>query len=354
MATRGFSFKGLVDYVLSLKNSLTDRIDNLTAADIGVSNPNILINGDFSVCQRYGSTEVAYTSGANYHADRWWGGMTNPSDGSSFRMKAVAYSSGTCLEVQSVGSMSSLSVVQNVELVGFDKSIGGAEYLNSDITLSVIVVSPVPIACEAQSDIFKIAPIKVVSPLVKSGRQQIPANKYTKLVFTYKTPDRLTESVPTSNLALNFRLVFTAPDGGSLPPCRFILHKVKAERGSVATPFIPDDPATNLMKCQRYFNKMTGGISWSYMADFVTSRNSFGLSSRGFQFTAMRDVPRVALDVNIALDAVTGSTDTSLVKCISSRVDGITISHPVNISGSALKSAYGYIYLNSITLDAEI
>lgn len=30
---------------------------------------------------------------------------------------------------------------------------------------------------------------------------------------------------------------------------------VKLELGSVATPFIPDDPATNLMKCQRYYFK---------------------------------------------------------------------------------------------------
>lgn len=229
------------------------KIDAITPSILGMSNPNLLINGDFSVCQRYGASEVTYTSGANYHADRWWGGMTNPSDGSSFRMKAASYSSGTCLEVQSVGSMSSLSIVQNVELVGFDKSIGGAEYLGRDVAISMIVVSPVPIACEVQSDLFKISPIKVVSPLVKSGRQQIPANRYTKLVFKHKTPDSLSESVPTTNLALNFRLVFTAPDGGNLPPCRFTIHKVKAEIGSVVTPFVPDDPATNLMRCQRYF-----------------------------------------------------------------------------------------------------
>lgn len=38
MATRGFSFKGLVDYVLALKDSVlgnTDRIENLTATDVG-------------------------------------------------------------------------------------------------------------------------------------------------------------------------------------------------------------------------------------------------------------------------------------------------------------------------------
>lgn len=43
----------------------------------------------------------------------------------------------------------------------------------------------------------------------------------------------------------------------------FSLQWAKLELGSIATPFIPPDPATELMKCQRYYETGTGD-TWQY------------------------------------------------------------------------------------------
>ena len=48
-----------------------------------------------------------------------------------------------------------------------------------------------------------------------------------------------------------------------------IVEWVKLELGSVATPFVPPDPASELVKCQRYFYSVFNkdSSSWAFVGD---------------------------------------------------------------------------------------
>ncbi len=57
-------------------------------------------------------------------------------------------------------------------------------------------------------------------------------------------------------------------DGGDAAPFSLVLslgqnvavRAIKLELGAIATPFVPPDPATELLKCQRYYEKITWGV----------------------------------------------------------------------------------------------
>lgn len=241
MSTRGFSFKGLVDYVLALKDSLTSMIGSLTAADVGVSNPNLFVNGDFSIWQRGGSN----TSGG-YCADRW-------------RVRPVSHSGGSIAIVHlaasgGVGSYLSLSttnlesytfIEQRVESLAPDDLYGDLT-VSFDCTLDMslpnaaISVQWMEVGTEAR-----------VSPLVQApcplgrGANAVAKTLSVPEITNFDTKKRYALIIQTNTV--------DAPSDGRL---RF--WRMKAERGSVATPFIPDDPAINLMRCQKYYQNSTG------------------------------------------------------------------------------------------------
>ena len=49
------------------------------------------------------------------------------------------------------------------------------------------------------------------------------------------------------------------------------LNWAKLELGSVATPFVPPDPATELAKCQRYYQRLSG-LKTTYGVGFIGGR----------------------------------------------------------------------------------
>lgn len=77
----------------------------------------------------------------------------------------------------------------------------------------------------------------------------VPVSGYSQYTFTVDLPELHTPT-PADEVFLKVQIV---GNGSTSATSSFRLTAVKLEHGSVATPFIADDPATNLAKCQRYY-----------------------------------------------------------------------------------------------------
>ena len=130
------------------------------------------------------------------------------------------------------------------------------------------------------------------------------------------TPDLKIESVQNGNWVKYsgtfYAVGFTADDGdhcvlriafkNDLPEFSSWISEVKVELGTVATPFIPDDPATNLAKCQRYYQKsfppyLSPPTPWAGQY-FVTTCDHLSFGMVNFP-VVMRATPTLTMyDVN--------------------------------------------------------
>ena len=72
-----------------------------------------------------------------------------------------------------------------------------------------------------------------------------------------------------------------------------IIYDVKLELGSVATPFVPPDPASELLKCQRYYQLYDG----RFASGFAYDSNTLIFSMT--YVTEMRTKPTVANNYNL-------------------------------------------------------
>lgn len=334
------------------------KIDAITPSTLGVSNPNLLINGDFSVWQRGGSGQASY----GWMGDRWTviaGGISgnrltiNSGDTKGYASLISLLGGSTkygALTKAASDTYDYLTITQRIEHWG--TFVGKKVTVSGFFRWAGVTFPEGGAGISAVFDKISFRHIDGSTNLHNVETRDIlfedtGVHGFYKFTCTLSIPMSSKASVTCGELI--FWLSSSNREWTA-----FNLASVKMELGTVATPFVPDDPVTNLAKCQRYYNKLEGGLCWSYMADFNASRNTYGLSTRGFQFQEMCKVPNVSIAVDITLDAVTGSSDKSLVKVLSPRKDGVIIGHPANTAGASLKSSFGYIYLSSIVLDAEL
>lgn len=206
------------------------------------SNPNLLINGDFSVNQR--GTDGAITHGA-YTLDRWLIGST---DGVG-TISVYHYTSGTpvadgvdaFVQVITSGMTGNGFLRQRCEV---SPTLQG-----KDLTLSLQMFHGVDVPVKVSTRWYTTTYVSS-SPIVE-------ANVTTSNVFTDRATATFTvpEITSYSNANTYYLDIFIEFGNGSLPDSSYRFGNVKLEFGSVATPFIPDDPATNLAKCQRYYTE---------------------------------------------------------------------------------------------------
>ena len=225
--------------------SEADRSEKAAAGLATISNPNLLINGDFSVWQR-GTNFTAH----QYCADRWHT-TSNVSKG----QLAIGELSGLldCAVVELNGDASLRQWIEN-----------GAVYAHQIITISAYFKSV------SSSAVVKFNIFDSHSP-----NTTITDKKWTRVTYTVKIGF-------VSDLGHNH--VFVDLEGtGTVYVTGF-----KAELGPVATPFIPDDPATNLAKCQRYYQLLTNyGLVKN---EFSSWGGSYG---RVYFPTPMRSAPTI-------------------------------------------------------------
>lgn len=201
----------------------TSKIPNIAALRMldskiigNISNPNLLINPDFRVNQR-GLSE--YSTIHKYTVDRWiLGKAGNDTDvnnrviSNSAGGITLSFNSGNWIRI---GQIFENPIVDTVTItVNIESAVSGMQVLilANDNGAEVLI-----------------------------SKTLLDGNK-TTIVSTY-TPTSLTR------VSVDVRGAF-----GDIK-----IKNVKMEYSSIATPFIPPDPATELVKCQRYYQLHTSG-----------------------------------------------------------------------------------------------
>ncbi|WP_318491894.1 phage tail protein [Photobacterium leiognathi] len=222
------------------------------------SHANLIINGDFSVWQRKGFRMATYenTNGNEYTADRWRCTLVqenvahHPFRAGYYLDYAQTYY-GSHMRVQATeGKSSRISYnyrIESSDIRGlFNQEVTlsfyfGAKNLANSGSLSVVIYSA------NSQDNFSAVTGRHHLPVVAA----LPLNsEMTRYDVTWVVGNE--ESV----FGTQVEIVLMTDETGTIPlvtpSSEFRLGGVKLEKGSV-TPFVPDDYATNLAKCQRYY-----------------------------------------------------------------------------------------------------
>ncbi len=176
----------------------------------GLSNPNLLINPDFRVNQR---GQAEYTSG--YTVDRWY---------SPGKCSAAPISGGVKLTSTVTASSTTHAFWQD-----FEFPLPPGKYTLSLKAADVTGVWAARIRTVTAAGDYVDS---YYTPRLQAGINSVTVD--------------LSDSEYISAVSIGFNKGTEA--GNSLK-----LAWVKLELGSAATPFVPPDPATELLKCQRYF-----------------------------------------------------------------------------------------------------
>jgi hypothetical protein len=302
-----------------LEKRLGDKADvghTHTVADITdcvePSNPNLLTNPDFRVNQR-GMT--AYSSG--YSADRWF------IEGNKCSVRPNA--DGILITSAINPDSNTHAFWQKIE-----NPLAPGKYT---LSLNVLEVSGVWSA--------RIRTVNASGDYVDSY--------YTSLLHkgVNKVSVDLSESEYISAVSVGINKGTEA--GNSLK-----LAWVKLESGSLATPFVPPDPATELAKCQRYLYVLRGSLLRAGLAEaYSTSYALFYL----YAPASFRTVPSVSFENVVLSSTKDGSVyseaasiqvrgcNSNAVKLLVNAADSLTIgeqyelSHKPDTTGSIILSA---------------
>lgn len=268
-----------------------------------ISNPNLLINGDFQVWQRGVSFGIIPTN--SYTADRW-----NNSGGSSLTEKTIS-------GIKHITPSNSSGLLQIIE--DFDGKLS-----NKVVTLSVLMKANTQIRLEV------------------NGVSSNPLNcsDYTLLKFTTNIGTILNGKLPIR--------IRNAEFGVST----FEIKYVKLELGDIATPFSPRPYAEELAMCQRYyevlervsggrFNLLCAAVStteartvWS----FKVSKRTYGNLQLSGSF---REVPS-GQSVTLALYEQDNNTLTLKVTGLTFAVGHSCVIQPNDAGGSLILDAEIY------------
>lgn len=182
------------------------------------SNPNLLINSDFYINQKgfQSGTVSQYT----YTVDMW----------STMNVDTHITVDGDKVAIKHDGSKGYATYGQVVEQLKAGTYTVSADIISADSTIDRITVR---IATKDQ-DTF------VVEKTLCTPITEFVPGRYS---YTFEVTDDI-EGV----LVYWYSRITGTPNGEA-----FVMTKPKLELGSVATPFLPPNPATELLKCQRFY-----------------------------------------------------------------------------------------------------
>lgn len=204
-ANQGKILKGLIDDNDSAIGQNTHDISQL-------SNPNLLINGDFQIWQR----GTSFGSGV-YSADRW-----------------IAFSATGGIQVTRDTDNSLKITASKAEFAGITQAVEGKcrDLLGKKVTISAKVKSTIPILLSVEAN----------GTAVDSA--VFPASAgYAIISKTVTLPATINENTLRALVVGNQQI-------GTIN-----VAWVKHELGDIATPFSPRTIAEELVMCQRYYQK---------------------------------------------------------------------------------------------------
>lgn len=295
------------------------------------SNPNLLTNGNFSVWQRGTvSSHTGFTFALT--ADRWFtyvgGGTVTVSEGYGYGSSVQKQG----LFIDSDNGATDVQIGQRIESSMFSSNDFGygeqftfsiwvyAESDDNDLGFAVSVPDTV--------DSYTSSTTKVAEYFGTTK-----ANEWTKLTITFPWHKDFNKGMQIAiTVAGTFQQGMT-------------FSRAKLETGPVATPFIPDHPAVNLAKCQRYYHS-TIFKGWK-LYPFSAYTGNYGILGGEFP-TEMRVSPSMSLEI---------TTSESLPTSGWSQIDDRIVATPCGFSARLLSSLSahqnGYVALQYYA-DAEL
>ena len=195
------------------------------------SNPNLLDNPDFKVNQRGESkyTEIAYA------VDRW-----------------RIFDSSSRIEVVNRGikitTLTAAGTNSNTNALFQLLNHPVDTYIGKQLTLSL-----------KATDIT--GPWAIC---VRFGKS-FPSGEFVTVIYQqiFSGVNRWTFTVPDQAISMRIGIIQHGPYGSTVGDT-ITVEWTKLELGSVATPFIPPNPVTELLKCQRYCLALTGDVCRNY------------------------------------------------------------------------------------------
>lgn len=250
--------KGETDNKIDSKDSLPDQAEHngkflqtdgtiTTWQPAAISNPNLLINGDFSVWQR--GTNVTTTS-QNFAADRWFFHLVSGNTVNVIREITTALpntASVTYARCKLSSTGSTFYMTQRVE--------GSSRYFSGvKLTLSFYART---VGSSSNSMTSSIVYRKQDKTWIKEVKGELLSidNEWRFFSTTFTTD----EVASDPKYFLEVCLFSTS----NMDVSEVDVANAKIEVSPVATPFIPDDPATNLAKCQRYYYRLSRPVAAS-------------------------------------------------------------------------------------------
>ncbi len=253
-------------------NDLVEYIDSGLAAK---ANPNLLINGDFSVWQRGAS--ASYSSGLNYQCDRF---VTYCQGAHSVERVVVKSPDRVCYGVKVTSNTYACSLSQRIERP--------AQFLGRTVTLSYWVYSETATTVTPRAEYVDDNSGSVLVWDERASAITVPAGVWVKVVQRFDVPEA-DESSLTHGASAYFNVNLTAGTVGT-----YTIADAKLELGSVATPFIADEPSVNLAKCQRYYQYSSSHHALLFSGDITSGNYYYGLELYPVK---MRAVPTYSAEV---------------------------------------------------------
>lgn len=315
------------DQLASYLSRVIGSINKIESGDIAVqkskiaenvSNPNLLINGDFKINQR-GQTTYECGSSGGYCFDRWFCGayqtLSKNVDGSINHKKS--------------GSNINRWFLQWIEDYSY--------LLDKTITISMKVKNAV------KGRKYKLG---VYDGLEVVGENQIFLNDGEQEVFA-------TVHIPKTFTKVG---VIVYPQQDVLQEDTSIdIEWVKAELGEVATKFVPRTTAEEIALCQRYFVSFGSNSGGAYRG-FLNTSNYNSESATGVAVLSMRIQPSISTSGKISILDSSGYHQVTKVSIATGSTNSVVLSFKaaglVSGNGSVLQSENDASA--NIFLDAEI
>lgn len=298
-------------YEITLLNDKVSKQDkhlkNLIENDAPISNPNLLINGDFKIWQR---GETLTSTGVKYLADRWWVsrssyGHTYTASRSSFNNKSALRISESNTETGQLRIGYVVDREDSAALAGKTLTLSGytnVSHIGSELGLYVYVDTGATTG-PVTADIFL------------ASRDLTNRQGYFKLTFT----------LPVNTTG--FKFFFQNRGQTTSELSWFELAEMKLEVGKHATPFIPRPYAEELAMCQRYYQRV-------FPTEVAVSRTTSKIIKAYTSLnTEMRVNPTVTGTLNIIdmlTDAGAASTSTKFYANTNQIVSEITGTFDIN------------------------
>ncbi len=211
-----------------------------------IVNPNLLINGDMSVDQRNNFGQITLTS-SGYTADRW----NVRSNTGTVNVRVAPDSAtaiGSYIYIAHSGATLSGYLFQPIEIAGKKYN----KFENKIATLSFETSHQQSVDQFTEVYWLNVTDGVTASPIAKTV---VDSSAVGKKIATFKIP-AITNKDEFKTYVLRVLVRYGEKvDGTVTIPSNCVVRftNFKLELGSVATEFISDDPATNLMKCKRYY-----------------------------------------------------------------------------------------------------